>query len=311
MTGYCATAHGWPIARGSGVVGLALAVALGQVEPAAATEMLRIGVRTDAKPFVYLGENGEYRGFLYALCTAAAESAGFSEIQPVEVSALDRFDRLGGGPEGIDVLCDPTTLTRQRVAEALFTPIVFVANTTYLRRVEPQRVPLEVAREHGCETAGTEEVLLAGWVEGTTAEDAIHEAVARGEFGGGLTVCPVALPDHVKGFARFCADDGLLTFYFGDADILAAHHADVQAGGSACDAVPARDFFTYEPYALMLGSHLPDMAPRFIAGVYDFFAGDAADEAFAEYFGGKRKAPAIDLLFRLYKIPGAGVAGAN
>lgn len=288
---------------------LALACALVPAAPAGA-ETLRMGVRDDAKPFVYRDDDGQYRGFLYTLCRAAAESAGYPQPEHVPVTAANRFEAMRAGDGGLDLLCDPTTITLQRAAEWDFSPIVFVANSTLLRRTGARRLPAEEARQLGCDSGDAESAIVAGWVGGTTADTALDLAMERELVrpGDGVAVCRISFDDHAAGFDALCGETAQLGYYFGDADILAAHLADRQQRPEGCPAVFGGDFYLYEPYALVIGERLPEFRRHFVLGIYAFFREGGGEAAFDEHFEGRRMSPALDTLFRLYRIPGDGPA---
>jgi ABC-type amino acid transport substrate-binding protein len=266
---------------------------------AAGAETARVGVRADAKPFAYRADDGSYAGFLVDICLAGLARAGY-EPEFVEVGAADRFDRLGPGPEGLDLLCDPTTITLERAARWEFTPIVFVANGAYLRRAAPLPLAEAARAAHGCPPAG--EVYGVGWLRGTTSEadgDALGEVIG---LEGSAQVCVIPVDSHVEGVGALCEPAGGISYYFADADILAAYLAERQADGG-CEARFVEGFSTYEPYALALGARDPAFRRRFQAGFYEIFAGGGAREAFARHFGAREPSPPLETLFRMYTLP--------
>jgi hypothetical protein len=288
------------------LLGLALVVAgtVASVQPSGA-ETLRMGVRDDARPFVYRDVDGIYRGFLYDLCRFAADSAGHPEPEHVPVTAANRFKWMSDASAPIDLLCDPTTITLERAARFDFSPIVFVANSTVLRRVSARPIPAETASNLGCETGEAPMVVVVGSVSGTTAEQAIDIALEQSAIGvkGDQAICRITFDDHETGIAALCSDEGSLSFYFGDFDILSAHLEDWNNRSEGCPASFASGFELYEPYALIIGDRLPDFQRRFIRGIYTYFRDGDGGSSFAEHFPDRRMSPALDMLFRLYRIP--------
>ncbi len=278
------------------VAALLLATSLAVAGPAGA-DVARVGVRADAKPFVYRTAEGGYAGFLVDLCTAALQSAG-DVPEFVELSAADRFDRLGPGPEGIDLLCDPTTLTMERADAWAFTPIVFIANGGYLGRTNPRPLAADALDAHDCRGAG--EAYGVGWLRGTTSASRGGEGIDRVlDLPAGARVCAIPVNSHVDGFDALCDPNGDLSFYFADADILAAYLAD----RADCDARFVEGFSTYEPYALAFGERNPGFRRRFERGFYSFFASGAARVAFSRHFGVREPSGPLDTLFRMYILP--------
>jgi ABC-type amino acid transport substrate-binding protein len=295
----------------------AAALALACLAPApgavAVAEALRMGVRADARPFVYRDGDGTYRGFIYDLCRAAAASAGHPEPEHVLVTAGGRFAAMGDPDAPLDLLCDPTTITLERARDWDFTPIVFVANSTFLRRTPVQPLSPEAARLYGCEAADAERIIVAGRVGGTTAEQALDLATEGGliRTGDDEALCQTSFDDHAQGFDALCGGEDAISYYFGDADILAAHLAARQAAPEGCPAAFASGFTLYEPYALVVGDRTPAFRRGFIHGVYAFFRDGGGERAFYEHFPGRRMAPALDTLFRLYRIPAGEPAPAH
>lgn len=114
-----------------------------ETPPASIT--LRVGVRSDAKPFVY-SETAQAAptdsdripadtdGFLFQLCKrildSAARDAGF-RYEFVPVSAGERLSAMGD-TGALHMLCDPFTMTRERAGRFHFTPVVFVSGGSFL-----------------------------------------------------------------------------------------------------------------------------------------------------------------------------------
>ncbi|QND34673.1 amino acid ABC transporter substrate-binding protein (plasmid) [Sinorhizobium meliloti] len=130
------------------------------------TERLTVGVRDDARPFIWRDPaTKDYLGFFWDICTEAVQRAGY-HVQPEEVDAEKRAKFLTTGEGDFDLLCDPTTITLRRMqnfahngrAPALeFSPIVFVANGSYvqLKRVDDApkasgRLPNEAPNSPSC-----------------------------------------------------------------------------------------------------------------------------------------------------------------
>ncbi|WP_299817616.1 transporter substrate-binding domain-containing protein [uncultured Roseibium sp.] len=105
-------------------------------------ETVRIAARDDARPFIWKdAETGHYLGFFWDICTEAVQRAGF-RFETESIDATQRSAFLSSGTEHIDLLCDPTTITLQRMrnftqagggqaSHLVFSPIIFVANGTH------------------------------------------------------------------------------------------------------------------------------------------------------------------------------------
>lgn len=292
--------------------GLVLALTTGSVAIGAEDgTMFRLGVRIDARPFVFVQQDGSYAGFLYDMCRAAVRSAGVedSAIKLVPVTAANRFSLMDDPDRAPDLLCDPTTMTMERLARWDFTPIVFFANSTMLRRSRAVLIPATEAPD-GCAVGTARNVVLVGWVEHTTSDETIADmagpaaAPATSLSSGGSAVCAAPYARHEEGIRDICADDGKLSFYVGDADILSAQVEAVRGQGLPCRVDFEPRSSRPEPYALIVGSRLPGLHQRIAAGIYAFFASGGADRSFAANFGSRQKSAMLAMLFTLYRIPG-------
>ncbi|WP_372574430.1 transporter substrate-binding domain-containing protein [Ruegeria jejuensis] len=100
-----------------------------------------IGVRTDAPPFVWRNDQtGSYVGFFYDICTLAVKRAGYM-FEEKDVDATKRKAFFEGNGGNYNLLCDPTTVTLERLRHFIdrkglshlqFSPILFVANGSYM-----------------------------------------------------------------------------------------------------------------------------------------------------------------------------------
>jgi ABC-type amino acid transport substrate-binding protein len=278
---------------------LALALTLAGAA-AAAQPAFRMGVRVDARPFVF-ADGGGYRGFLYDMCGAAAAEAGFdaAEVVLVPVTAATRLDAA----PSLDLLCDPTTVTMERAAAWSFTPIVFFANSVALRRTPPAPVPAAEAPA-GCDPGSAREVLLAGWIDGTTSARAVATLdPRRARLERGQVLCLKPYPTHDDAVRDICSADATLSLYVGDADILSAQVEAMRREGLPCPVGFEPGPLQPEPYALIVGPRLPELQRQLTLGIYRFFRSGAAERSFAAHFGDRRKSATLQTLFDLYRIP--------
>lgn len=266
-------------------------------------EPVRIGVRSDARPFVHLDDAGGHAGFLYDLCVAAVDGTGRDAVL-VEVEADDRFRLLEPSEDQIDLLCDPTTITVERAGTYDFTPIVFIANATFLRKRERAHLTGEQAAAAGCAVPPGSTGVAAGWLRGSTSAGAMEAARRWGviRLRDDEVICPVEVDRHAVGIARVCDPEGDLSFYFGDGDILAAHVEDFEGDGG-CRATFGTGFLTYEPYAFAVTDRLPGFRLELQQALYGVFRTAAVAESYAAHFGGRTPPDALEKLFLMYRIP--------
>ena len=282
-----------------------LAVAFALVDPARAGPAgeVVVGFRTDAPPFS-VAEGPGFTGYLAALCEEGVARAGYAVSERRPLTALDRLDAEAGGGKAVDLVCDPTTLTQERALRFDFSPIVFIANSTFLMR---QRLHFlteaEVAGAEDCQNrraiAPGRALVAVGMVGNTTSQAAFDLALASGaltetpEFG----FCVVAFSSHAEGLAEVCM--GFVSVYFGDLDIMRALLADLKE----CAAVPHSSFLAYEPYALAVTSADPHFRRSFVAAILSMFADGRAWEIYSDAFGDSPMSPSLEMLFRINAVP--------
>lgn len=325
----------------------ALLVLLGATGAAAeTTETVVIGVRVDGRPFAWQAEDkpDTYRGYLVDLCRDATTRAGY-HYDPVPVTAAEREAVLAGKFEvkgkRLDLLCDPTTITLRRLDvledKAIFSPIIFVANGSFVRhKIYDNRKPCVIGARGEARPAcrqgpakdkdGKEiqtvvapqglvcapafggadppvEYFVAGYVIGTTAASTLDMALVRQEIrlAKGQTVCTDEAQDHRTGVKAFCGN--ALHFYFGDLDIIQTYGNLLREAGGKCDLDRAERPLSYEPYALLVPSTRADFRAKFVAAVYEIFNDKTAAGLFDAYFPDHDKSTALDMLFRINSIP--------
>jgi hypothetical protein len=314
-----------------------------------------IGVRTDTRPFAWQAEDNAdtYRGFLVDICFDATTRAGY-HFETVPIDATRREAVLAGDfvvdGRPIDLLCDPTTITLARLdvlaglaqPGAAFTPIVFVANGSYVRHASfENRQPCVVGAKAGpggaeaetrpacateaaagapgartvvlpkdldCDKPDASQYFVAGSVVGTTARATVRRAARLGQLNlkPGQALCLAEAPSHEAGVTAFC--DNAYHFYFGDLDIIQARRQQRADAGGGCDLAAAERPLSYEPYALLVASSDAAFRARFITMVYEMFSDGSAAGLFDAHFPGHGKSNALGLLFRINSVPGLRAA---
>jgi ABC-type amino acid transport substrate-binding protein len=137
-------------------------------------ESIKMAVRSDARPFIWKNAaSGMYLGFFWDICTKAVQRAGH-QIELVEINSEQRGTILRSGTPEIDLLCDPTTITLQRMQnfsakgqapDLDFSQIVFVANSSFVRPERGHnRLENEAALPHSAPESPTCADIFS-WVE--------------------------------------------------------------------------------------------------------------------------------------------------
>lgn len=264
--------------------------------PASAQQQaVTVGFRTDAPPFSAQAADGVgYTGFLVDLCDGALAYAGL-EVMRVAVSAADRFDHLdrSASDGGVDMLCDPMSITPERAKTYLLSPQVFATGVGFLRQQGPP-------------PTGPDGVtpIRVGFLGGTTAVTAVSIARARGVLDlldGGvvdLDTSDLDITTHDEGVAAVCS--GALWFYFGDLDILKAIQARAESRGVDCSNVQtSAEVYSYEAYSLPVSAERPDLAIALQDGLYRMFSDPKIYRSYDDHFGQQPRSPILQAVFSL------------
>ncbi|MGV8989221.1 MAG: transporter substrate-binding domain-containing protein [Cypionkella sp.] len=263
---------------------------------------LVVAFRQDAAPFSSgSAPDGPFTGLFVSFCEEAVKRAGYSIAKRVAITAAGRF---GEAVAGFDLICDPTTVTQSRARLMDFTPILFIANSSFLARPEVHVLTEaeigglpDCAQIHATDPA--RQLVGVGMVGDTTANATYQLARDQGRLTdtADYALCPVSFRDHHAGVLAIC--NGPLSYYFGDIDILRAE----VARKAGCDLRPTADFRAYEPYALQLPSHDTEFRRKFIAALYGLFADGTALKMYQAAFGAAPMSGPLDMLFRINNIP--------
>lgn len=260
-----------------------------------------VAFREDAAPFSVL-RDGTYQGYIAGLCEEAVIRAGYTIAERLPISVAAREGHFGGG--GVDLVCDPTTVTLARAARVDFSPIVFIANSGVLRRASPHYLSAEeISLSDDCSVlAGRDpgrNLVGVGMVAGTTAQATFALARSQGVISDTLdyALCRFEFESHAEGIGEIC--DGYVSYYFGDLDILMAQ----VAGQDQCRASRVPGFGAYEPYAIAIPSVDEGFRRAFVSAIYGLFTDGSATRIYEAAFGTDRLSDPLRLLFSINNIP--------
>lgn len=307
----------------------------------AAEERVVVGIRSNARPFVYEDPGVElgFGGFIFDICEAALSRAGYEGNQVIRVSvdALSRWQLLMKPHEegGIDILCDTTSVTPERAAHFLFSPMIFLAGVSYAfsPTAESTQHGVFVAANRGdtaaqvspishemaapyCADApdglhprlSSEDIPLVriGVVEGTSAVDAVRSREVlellrvRPDLGEKVCIAPI-IGGYASGAERLCEGD--IAYFFGDRDMVLFYVQAYQRENLSCDAVVSGRFFSFEPYAMTIRTDRPALLIRIQAALYSLFRdATAIDLIWRKHFGERRRSSLLEALYRINAI---------
>ncbi len=219
------------------------------------TGRIRLGYRTDARPFSYQDESGNPAGYSVALSQRVVEATkaelGLADlpIDWVPVTVESRFSALQNGE--IDLLCGAESVTLTRRGDVAFSIPIFPGGIGALFRADaPAKLPQILAGEppqSGPIWRGNADRVLKeqtfSVVAGTTAEKWLAEKL--GEFKLTAKVAPV--DGYETGLKRVL--DRKANVFFGDRAILLDA---AKRSPSTNDLIVHDRLFTCEPAAFAL-----------------------------------------------------------
>ena len=205
------------------------------------TRTIRLGYQKDLAPFSFVGTDGRPSGYSIDLCHRIVAgirnefALGLLDIQWIEVTLTDRFQRVADGT--IDLECAVAAITLSRLRQVDFSAMIWIDSKTFL--VKRGRSVKKLA-----DLAGKRVAVVAN----TTVEKILHEVLLSQVMDGGpVTTEVVLLTDHREGL------DALLR---GSVDAVASDRmvlARLAAEAPDPQQLSVADYqFAYEPLALTL-----------------------------------------------------------
>jgi polar amino acid transport system substrate-binding protein/glutamate/aspartate transport system substrate-binding protein len=256
--------------------------------------VLRLGYLKDSPPFSY-ERNGAVGGYSIDICRRIAEVAinaknyPYSAFEFEPVTAGNRFKMLN--ERKIDLLCEATTVTLERMREFDSTLYTFLSGVSFAYRVELRSMPLP-------------ELLSKqiGFLEGTTAKDFLANVQAKIPGIEMDLVNVHRVPDHFAGLKML--ENEQIDAYFADREILLAL-TKIARSDFKLELEVSSEYLSYEPYALFTrrdAAGLLFLANRTLVELFKR-SDDSIEAIFARHFEGKRMSPSLRELFRLQQIP--------
>ena len=195
---------------------------------------LRIGYRTDSRPFSYLDEQGRPTGYTIELCRRIAKSLeqqlnGPVAIQWVAVDTRTRFDAIVNG--SADMECGSTTMSLSRMKIVDFSSVVFAESTGVLVKSGSDVFSFD-------SLAGK----TIGVITGTTNARAVRDQIARRK----LAITTIEFGDRQAGIAALARGE-LDAFADDKLTLLAAARA-----ANLRDVGLLSEDLSFEPFAIML-----------------------------------------------------------
>ena len=201
------------------------------------SETIALGFRDSARPFAFVDPDGKPAGYSVDLCLRVAESIreqlGLASIKTpwTPVTAETRIALVVAGT--VDLECGSTTVTLGRQATVDFSILTFVDGGSLLTRIG--------ANVSSVADLAKKRVAV---IPGTTTEKALTSALQKSWVS---TASIVAVRDHTEGLAA--VEAGRAEAFASDRTVLVGL---LQRAKDPGRLRVSNQYFSYEPYALML-----------------------------------------------------------
>lgn len=245
-----------------------------------------IGYSPNSTPFSFWDqERGAPAGFSVEICQRVAqrltESGEVRQEPPVEVSSVDRFERLQSGE--IDMLCSAVTHTLQRRREERmqFSITIFVTGA-------------EIVFKHGSEIRGLNDLAgkRVGVLKNTTSEAGLQSALGN----KGIQNVKIHLMDnHDEGFRSLRNDE--IDAYVGDRALLRPHlpkYPDLRFSGR---------LYSFEPYAIAVRECDRDLLYEIDKEIAELFRSGQVWDLYRDYFPDQEPSHLLIATFILGGLP--------
>lgn len=294
------------------------------------TKIIKVGVRTDARPYIWVERKdpvtGEPfpKGYLGDVCAFLVASSGHIP-EFVEVDLAKRTEFLTGRTSDIDLLCDPTTVTLKRLADFTsfnmrFSSIFHLANRGYLERnPSKQEDPDWEKWWERCRDFPSSCVRLSlQKTPGSVTEPLLHVAVAGTTSGDALSITVDCIekdkfrcffkPSHQDAAAVFCKSEKRIR-YHGDVELIEAavkHWNNTERASGAngsCDYKRSSELYGYEPYAFAISGRVPDLDQRLSLQLYEMAHDGRLGTLLRTHFPCATISPDLISLLRILSVP--------
>jgi len=249
------------------------------------TGRIVLGYAENSPPFSFTDKLGTPSGFSVDLCRAIAEQARRQlkmpdlKVEYVPVQSDDRINAIVNGR--VDIECGTTTNTLGRQQDVDFTLFTFVTGGTLLSRKSDPVQNLD-------QLAGKKVAVTRG----TTTQRSLEEYLTKDRNDAEI----VTVDSHQAGMALL--DSGEVQVFASDRVVLMGQMMESEERD---DYVLSDDFFSYEPYALMVPRNDADfrlLANRALSRIY---SSNQIGILYKKWFGVIDRRPS-SLLMAVYQL---------
>lgn len=271
---------------------LGLALLLVAVADSAFGDTFAIGYREDAPPFAARAETVEllppgwgaaYDGFAVDICRevvdAVTKQTG-AEFTEFPVNAGNRFKIESGNDPAFDMLCDTTSISRDRLKYCSFTFPYFVTSISFATAGDVPPISEVKGRK-------------IGLVGGTTAEERLRTEWSN-RFGETPTI--MRFEDYTEAVAAVA--DGTLEVLFGDQVLLekAAENASIPVNVSS-------DIISTEVYSFCINPEQPELLRIANRTLAELYSGRRIYDLLSRHFAGRGASRLLLMLYTFYAVP--------
>lgn len=258
------------------------------LERIAETQIMKLGVRSDAPPFSFIKPGGQPAGFAVELCIAVAGQVqqrlglGAMQVEFVPVTTEDRFSAVAEAR--VDLLCGPDSITLERRKTVDFSTPFFVDGASVLFRADG---PGDFKALDG---------KIIAVRAATTTQEALENTLVR----QGISAQVMAVEDHAEGLLAL--REKKVDAYFADQSILLY----LLASSGASDAEGLRvsaNTFTVELYGLAMARGDSDFRLAVDQALARMLRGEAFEAIFKSNFGSAQPSEGLRYLFRFGALP--------
>lgn len=264
------------------------AQAKGTLDRIKASGTIALGYREASVPFSYVGNDRQPAGYSVELCSKVAAAIRTElkladlKIRWVPVTPGNRMDKLKA--REIDLECGSTTAALSRMKDVDFSLTVFADGGSYMTRADSEVKNLG-------DLAGKKLAVATG----TTTQRTIGEALKRGNIAAEV----VQVKDHAEGITALA--QGKVDAYASDRALLVG--IALGSGNSSAFRL-ASEFFSYEPYALMLRRDDQDFRVAVNRELARLFRTGEIYPIYERWFGAVAKpGPTLESLYFLNGLP--------
>ena len=253
------------------------------------SETIALGFRENARPFAFAGPDGKPAGYSVDLCLRVAdavrEQLGLAAIRTpwVAVTADTRIALVVGGT--VDLECGSTTNTLGRQATVDFSILTFVDGASLLTRIGSNvSAVADLANKR------------VAVIPGTTTEKALTAALQKSWVS---TARIVPVRDHAEGLAA--VEGGKAEAFASDRTVLVGLLQQAKDPGRLR---VSNQYFSYEPYALMLRRDDPDFRLAVNRALARLYQSVLISQIYEKWFGRFSQASAlVQAVYTLGSLP--------